>query len=65
MEHLNSAERQQVWDQRIEQHARTCEDCLEDRCECDYWQTLINYRNAAVPVDDPLFWQESDKGEEA
>lgn len=66
MEHLNPAERQQVWNQRIEEHAQACEDCQEDRCECETWQAFIGYHNAAVPVDDPLFWPQPDNptGEE-
>lgn len=53
MTYLNPAERQQVWNQRIEEHARTCEDCQEDRCECEYWQRLIHlYNTAADPAVD-------------
>lgn len=48
MAYLNPAERQAIWNQKIEEHGATCPVCDEDETECPDWVRLIGFYNTAA-----------------
>lgn len=49
-EPANPIERQRIWNARVTAHLKSCPVCRKDGAECETWDQLVYWCNAAAPL---------------